>query len=68
MLLRCAEVKILAGRAGVEMVETRDDKIILTQRGVVYQVGGKFPRLTQTKPDGKLTEIQRLLESLDRNR
>ncbi len=68
LLLRCAEVKILAGRAGVEMVETRDDKIILTQRGVVYQVGGKFPRLTQTKPDGKLTEIQRLLESLDRNR
>jgi len=68
LLLRSAEVRILAGRAGVEMVETREDKIILTQRGVVYQVGGKFPRLTQTKPDGKLTEIKQPLESLRRNR
>jgi transcription-repair coupling factor (superfamily II helicase) len=64
LLLQCAEVKILAGHANVDTVETRDDKIMLSQRGVLFQLAGKFPRLTAPKPEGKLTEIKKLLESL----
>ena len=64
LLLQCADVKILAGRAKADTVETRDDKIILTQRGILFQLGGKFPRLTKEKPESKLTEIKKLLESL----
>jgi transcription-repair coupling factor (superfamily II helicase) len=67
LLLQCAEVKILAGHANVDTVETRDDKIMLSQRSVLFQLAGKFPRLTATKPEGKLTEIKKLLESLCRN-
>jgi transcription-repair coupling factor (superfamily II helicase) len=64
LLLQAAEVKVHAGQAIVETVETKDDKIMLTSRGQLFQVGGKFPRLAQTKPEGKLTEIRKLLESL----
>jgi len=64
LLLQCAEVKVLAGAVNVDTVETRDDKIMLSQRGVLFQLGGKFPRLTATKPEGKLTDIKKLLESL----
>jgi transcription-repair coupling factor (superfamily II helicase) len=64
LLLQAAEVKVLAGQAHVDTVETKDDKIMLASRGQLFQVGGKFPRLTQTKPEGKLTEIRKLLESL----
>jgi transcription-repair coupling factor (superfamily II helicase) len=64
LLLRCAEVRVLAAAAGVDTVETRDDKIMLTQRGQLFQVGGKFPRLTSSKPEGKLAEIRKLLEWL----
>jgi transcription-repair coupling factor (superfamily II helicase) len=64
ILLQCAEIKILAGAVKVDTVETREDKIILSQRGVLFQVGGKFPRLTKETPEGKLTEIRKLLESV----
>jgi transcription-repair coupling factor (superfamily II helicase) len=68
LLLQCAEVKILAGHSNVDTVETRDDKIMLSQRGVLFQLAGKFPRLTATKPEAKLTEIKKLLESLTNSR
>jgi transcription-repair coupling factor (superfamily II helicase) len=64
LLLQCAEVRIQAGDAHVETVETRQDKIMLSQRGALLQVGGKFPRFVESKPEGKLTEIRKLLESL----
>ena len=64
LLLQCSEIKILTGHANIDTVETRDDKIMLSQRGVLFQLGGKFPRLTAAKPEGKLTEIKRLLDSL----
>ena len=68
LLLQCAEIRLLAAAVNVDTVETRDDKIMLSQRGVLFQVGGKFPRLTAAKPEGKLTEIKKLLESLQRRR
>ncbi|HUI06768.1 MAG TPA: transcription-repair coupling factor [Verrucomicrobiae bacterium] len=64
LLLQCAEVRLLAAAAKVNTVETRADRIMLAQRGVLFQVDGKFPRLTSTKPEGKLTEIKKVLESL----
>ncbi len=64
LLLQCAEVRIQASDAHVETVETREDKIMLTQRATLLQVGGKFPRFTETKPEGKLAEIKALLHSL----
>ena len=66
LLLRCAEVKILAANTNIDTIETRADKIMLSQRGVLFQVGGKFPRFAATKPEGKLTEIKKLLESLQK--
>ena len=70
LLLQCAEIKILAAHGLVEGVETKADKIMLSQRGQPFQVGGKFPRFTQVRPEDKLTELRKLLESLhepDRN-
>ena len=64
LLLQCAEVRLLAAAVNVDTVETRGDKIMLSQRGVLFQVAGKFPRLTATKPEGKLTEVKKLLQSL----
>jgi transcription-repair coupling factor (superfamily II helicase) len=64
LLLQTAEVKVLAAGNHIETIETRADKIILTQRGQLFQVGGRFPRLTESRPEGKLTEIRNLLESL----
>ncbi len=64
LLLQCAEVRIQAADAHVETVETRADKIMLSQRHTLLQVGGKFPRFVETKPEGKLTEIRKLLESV----
>ncbi len=64
ILLQCAEVRIQAGEAHVETVETREDRIMLSQRGVLFQVGGKFPRMTGTTPEEKLAEIKGVIESV----
>ena len=64
LLLQCAEIKILAAQTHVDVVETKADKIMLSQRGQLFQVGGKFPRFTKTRPEDKLTELRKLLESL----
>ena len=64
ILLQCAEVRIQASGAHVETVETREDKIMLSQRGALFQVGGKFPRMTGTTPEEKLTEIKNVLQSV----
>ena len=64
LLLECAEVRLFSAAVNVDTVETRDDKIMLGQRGVLFQVAGKFPRLTAIKPEGKLTEVKKLLQSL----
>ncbi len=63
-LLTSAELKIHAAAAGIDTIETRDDKLMLNTQGQFYQPAGKFPRLTKPKPEGKLTEIRKLIESL----
>jgi transcription-repair coupling factor (superfamily II helicase) len=64
LLLRCAEVRLLAALAGMDSVETRDDKIMLSRQGVFFQVDSRFPRLTRHTPEGRLTEIKTLLHCL----
>jgi transcription-repair coupling factor (superfamily II helicase) len=64
LLLSAAELKIAAAAAGVDTVETKDGKIMLSAAGQFYQIDGKFPRLTKPRPEGKLAEIKKLLESL----
>ena len=64
ILMQCAEVRIQAGEAHVDTVETREDRIMLSQRGVLFQVGGKFPRMTGTTPEEKLAEIKGVIESV----
>ncbi len=65
LLLEVAEVRLHAAAARVDVVETRDDKIMLSQRGVLFQVGGRFPRMTKSSAEGKLQEIKALLKSLE---
>jgi transcription-repair coupling factor (superfamily II helicase) len=64
LLLQTAEVKVLAAGNHIETVETRDDKIMLTQRGQLFQITGKFPRFAGTRPEQKLNELMQLLQSL----
>lgn len=64
LLLGCIEIKLLAGRAGIDTVESREGKLMLSQRGQVYQPGGRSPRLTGKTPLRKLAEIKKLLAAL----
>ena len=64
LLLQCAEIKVLAANTNVDIVETKDEKIMLSHRGQLFQVGGRFPRFTATRPEDKLTELKKLLNSL----
>ena len=67
ILMQCAEVRIQAGEGHVDTVETREDRIMLSQRAALFQVGGKFPRFAETKPESKLAELKTLLHSLGKS-
>ncbi|MBI3880003.1 MAG: transcription-repair coupling factor [Verrucomicrobia bacterium] len=64
LLLQTAELRLLAAERGVTVIETKDDKLMLTRRGDFVQVGGKFPRLTKKDAPGRMKEIKRLLLAL----
>ncbi len=61
LLLRVAELKILASEKAVTTIEVREDKLMLTRHGDFITLGGKFPRLTKKDAKARLKEIKKLL-------
>jgi transcription-repair coupling factor (superfamily II helicase) len=49
-LFLLAEIKLAAAKAGINRVEVRERKLMLTRRGEFVLVGGKFPRLVAKPP------------------
>lgn len=57
-LFLLAEVKLAAARTGVTRVEVKERKLMLTRRGELLLVNGKFPRLVATPPHlGEVLEL-----------
>jgi transcription-repair coupling factor (superfamily II helicase) len=58
-LFLLAEIKLAAAKAGITRVEVREAKLMLTSRGELVLVGGKFPRLVARPPH--LSEVLELI-------
>jgi transcription-repair coupling factor (superfamily II helicase) len=58
------EIKLAAAAAGIERVEVREGKLMLTRRGDFILVGGRFPRLVASRLDQRLREIVELIRKL----
>ncbi len=65
LLLQVAALKILAAERGLQSMETRDDRLMLTRNGQFIQVGGRFPRLTKRTAGARLNEIRKVLLALE---
>ncbi len=63
-LLTLTEIKLAAAKAGVTRVEVRESKLMLTRRGELILVGGKFPRLSTGKIDRSLSEVLELTRKI----
>ncbi|MGD0814118.1 MAG: transcription-repair coupling factor [Verrucomicrobiota bacterium] len=64
LVLRVADLKIVAAQHGVSLIETQEDKLMLTRHNDFVMAGGKFPRLTKPTARGRLDEIKKLLLAL----
>ena len=64
LLLRVAELKLLAAERGITIIEVKEDKLMLTRNNDYVMVGSKFPRLTKKQAGARLKEIKRLLMEL----
>ena len=64
LLLKVAELKMLASQCGVTLMETKGDKLMLTRNNDFLMFGGKFPRLTKKEASARLNEIKKLLMAL----
>jgi transcription-repair coupling factor (superfamily II helicase) len=58
------EIKLAAAAAGIERVEVREGKLMLTRRRDFVLVGGRFPRLVANTLDQRLGEIIELIRKL----
>ena len=63
-LLQVTELKLIAADKDVSVIETREDKLLITRRGDLLTFGGRLPRLTKREAAGRLKEIKRLLLAL----
>jgi transcription-repair coupling factor (superfamily II helicase) len=63
-LLQLSELKIIASDKAVTIIETKDDKLMLTRRGDLLTFGGRLPRLTKKEPLARLKEIKKVLLAL----
>ena len=64
LLLHVAALKLLAAERGISIIESREDKLMITRNNDFVMVGGKFPRLMKKEPRARLNEIKRLLQML----
>ena len=58
------EIKLAAAKSGINRVEVRERKLMLTRRGDFILVAGKFPRLVEAKIEQHLREILELIKKL----
>ncbi|MDE1170502.1 MAG: transcription-repair coupling factor [Verrucomicrobium sp.] len=63
-LLLLHEIRILGRQRRIERIETQGEKLVLKRRGDYIMIGGKFPRLTASGAENKLTEIRSWLLSI----
>ena len=61
LLLRVAEIKVLASERGITGIEVQGDKLMLTRNNDYIMEGSKFPRLTRKQASARLKEIAQLL-------
>ncbi len=62
LLLKVAELKIIAAARGVTSIETKLNKVkLMRENDYVLTASGKFPRLTKTSPLARLNEIRNLV-------
>lgn len=64
LLLRVAELKVLAAERGITVIEVNEDKLMLTRNNDYVMVGSKFPRLRKKQAGARWKEIAQLLTLL----
>jgi transcription-repair coupling factor (superfamily II helicase) len=63
-LFGLVEIKLAGAKSGINRVEVRERKLMLTRRGDFILVAGKFPRLVGAKIEHHLEEILELIKKL----
>jgi hypothetical protein len=64
LLLQVSELKFIAAERAITMIETKEDKLMLTRNNDYIMIAGKFPRLATKEAKASLNEIKRLLLAL----
>ncbi len=64
VLLQVAGLKVLASTKDVTVIETKQDKLMLTHRGDLLTLGGRLPRLSKPEAMARLKEIKKVLLAL----
>jgi transcription-repair coupling factor (superfamily II helicase) len=64
MLLKIAELKVIAGAREISIIETKEDTLMITRRNDFVMAGGKFPRLIKTSARARLEEIKKFVLTL----
>ncbi|MBK8091430.1 MAG: transcription-repair coupling factor [Verrucomicrobiaceae bacterium] len=63
-LLTCASIRLAAAHAGINDVEIKERKLILSRNGKLVMIEGRFPRLSSTPGHKQLEEALEMVRSM----
>jgi len=63
-MLKIADIRLRCAERGINRVETRGDKLMLSRTGEYVMHNGRFPRLSEQDTGKRLEEIQACIEAL----
>ncbi|MEO6054845.1 MAG: transcription-repair coupling factor, partial [Chthoniobacterales bacterium] len=63
-LVEVARIRFLCSVKRITILETRDDRLMITKMGDFLLIGGRFPRLTSQEPKSRLREVVAYLRAL----
>lgn len=63
-LLNIARLRIAASGKGIQKIEVRDNKVMLTRDNTYLKDSTKFPRISGTSPDKSLNEIFDIIQAI----
>ncbi|MEO8205697.1 MAG: DEAD/DEAH box helicase [Chthoniobacterales bacterium] len=63
-LVEVARIRFLCSLKRISILETREEKLMITKMGDFLLIGGRFPRLTSRDPKSRLREVVAYLRAL----
>ena len=63
-LIDVHRIRVIAGKKSISAIESQQNKIIITRKGVPIMVYGRYPQFTKKTTKGRLKELLQMVQNM----